>query len=93
MGQINKITLNLESAFFPESFQSVTILGIKAVPLAIGVFLMIVHCQYYRADCPEVIQGEFQLLVAVVNRYCVHIHPPFQETISQNHGGRKEVKG
>ena len=41
MGQINKITLNLESAFFPESFQSVTILGIKAVPLAIGVFLMI----------------------------------------------------
>ena len=41
MGQINKITLNLESAFFPESFQSMTVLGIKVVPLAIGLFLMV----------------------------------------------------
>lgn len=41
MGQINKITLNLESAFFPESFQSLTVLGIKVVPLAIGLFLMV----------------------------------------------------
>ena len=42
MGQINKITINLESAFFPEKLREVTIFGgIKAVPLAIGVFLMI----------------------------------------------------
>ena len=45
MGQINKITLNLESAFFSEkvrSFAFHTILGdIKVVPLVIGILLMI----------------------------------------------------
>lgn len=42
MGQINKITLNLESAFFSEKLREVTIFGgIKAVPLAIGAVLMI----------------------------------------------------
>ncbi len=43
MGQINKITLNLESAFFPEKLRELAILGgsVRVVPLAIGVFLMI----------------------------------------------------
>ena len=45
MGQINKITLNLESAFFSEKvrlFAFHTILGdIKVVPLVIGILLMI----------------------------------------------------
>ena len=43
MGQINKITLNLESAFFPENVRELAIFGgaIKVVPLAIGIFLMV----------------------------------------------------
>ena len=41
MGQINKITLNLESAFFSEKARELTVGGIKVVPLAIGIFLMI----------------------------------------------------
>ena len=42
MGQINKITLNIESAFFSDVTNNLTVFGIKAVPLAIGVILMIV---------------------------------------------------
>ena len=41
MGQINKITLNLESAFFSDSVRELTVGGIKVVPLAIGAVLMI----------------------------------------------------
>ena len=41
MGQINKITLNLESAFFSDSARELTVGGIKVVPLAIGAVLMI----------------------------------------------------
>ena len=42
MGQINKITLNLISAFVPEKQKDLTVFGnIKLVPLLIGVILMI----------------------------------------------------
>lgn len=43
MGQINKITLNLESAFFPQDLKELAILdgSVRVVPLAIGIFLMI----------------------------------------------------
>lgn len=41
MGQVNKITLNIESAFFSEEVRAITLFGIKVVPLAIGIFLMI----------------------------------------------------
>ena len=41
LGQINKITLNLESAFFSEKLQSITVFGnVKLVPLCIGICLM-----------------------------------------------------
>ena len=43
MGQINKITLNLESAFFPQNLKELAILdgSVRVVPLAIGIVLMI----------------------------------------------------
>ena len=45
MGQINKITINLESAFFSEDLRAMTVhtfLGdVKVVSLGIGIFLMI----------------------------------------------------
>ena len=43
MGQINKITLNLESAFFPQDLKELAILdgSVRVVPLAIGIVLMI----------------------------------------------------
>ena len=43
MGQINKITLNLESAFFPQELKELAILdgSVRVVPLAIGIVLMI----------------------------------------------------
>ncbi len=43
MGQINKITLNLESAFFTEKVREVAIFGgtVRVVPLAIGMFLAV----------------------------------------------------
>ncbi len=42
LGQINKITLNMESAFFSEKAQEMTVFGgIKAIPLFIGLGLMI----------------------------------------------------
>lgn len=43
MGQINKITLNLESAFFPQNIKELAILdgSVRVVPLAIGIVLMI----------------------------------------------------
>ena len=43
MGQINKITLNLESAFFSDVTNSLTLFGtVKVVPLVIGIVLMII---------------------------------------------------
>ncbi len=43
MGQVNKITLNLESAFFSGISENYTVFGsVKLVPLVIGIFLMIV---------------------------------------------------
>ncbi len=42
MGQINKITLNLESAFFSEELRNMSAFGgIKVVPLVIGCVLMV----------------------------------------------------
>ena len=42
MGQVNKITLNIESAFFSDVTNDLTVFGgIKVVPLVIGVILMI----------------------------------------------------
>ena len=42
MGQVNKITLNIESAFFSDVTNDLTIFGgIKVVPLVIGILLMI----------------------------------------------------
>ena len=43
MGQINKITLNLESAFFSDVTNNLTLFGaVKVVPLVIGIILMII---------------------------------------------------
>ena len=43
MGQINKITLNLESAFFSDVTEDITLFGsVKVIPLVIGVVLMII---------------------------------------------------
>ncbi|MBR2275293.1 MAG: alanine:cation symporter family protein [Lachnospiraceae bacterium] len=42
MGQINKITLNLESAFFPNASQNAYFGDVSVVSLTIGVVLMIV---------------------------------------------------
>ena len=43
MGQINKITLNLESAFFSDVTNNLTLFGtVKIVPLVIGIVLMII---------------------------------------------------
>lgn len=40
MGQVNKITLNIESAFFSEEARSMTVFGnVKTVSLAIGIVL------------------------------------------------------
>jgi AGCS family alanine or glycine:cation symporter len=42
MGQVNKITLNLESAFFSDVTNDLTVFGgVKLVPLSIGIILMI----------------------------------------------------
>ena len=42
MGQINKITLNIESAFFSDVTNNLTVFGgIKIVPLVIGIVLMV----------------------------------------------------
>ncbi len=42
MGQINKITLNLESAFFSDVTNDLTVFGgVKLIPLSIGIILMI----------------------------------------------------
>lgn len=42
MGQINKITLNIESAFFSEQVKALASRGLdKAIPLAIGIVLMV----------------------------------------------------
>ena len=42
MGQINKITLNVESAFFSDVTNNLTVGGIKVIPLVIGIVLMII---------------------------------------------------
>ena len=42
MGQINKITLNIESAFFSDVTNNLTVFGnIKVIPIIIGIVLMI----------------------------------------------------
>ena len=41
MGQVNKITLNIESAFFSEETRAITVFGVKLVPFCIGLLLMI----------------------------------------------------
>ncbi len=43
MGQINKITLNLESAFFSDVTEDITLFGsVKVIPLVIGIVLMVI---------------------------------------------------
>ena len=43
MGQVNKITLNIESAFFSDVTNDLTVFGgVKLVPLVIGIVLMMV---------------------------------------------------
>ena len=43
MGQINKITLNLESAFFSDITEDLVVFGsVKLIPLSIGIVLMVV---------------------------------------------------
>lgn len=79
MGQINKITLNIKSAFFPDS--NVEIGGISVVGIIIGIVLMIVAAL--------IIIGGLQRIAAVAERivpfmavlyiagalivFCVHI--------------------
>lgn len=41
MGQVNKITLNIKSAFF-DSFADKTVGGVSLISLAIGIFVMII---------------------------------------------------
>ena len=43
MGQVNKITLNIESAFFSDVTNNMTVFGgVKLIPLSIGLVLMMV---------------------------------------------------
>ena len=60
---------------------------------ALASLLVVPDGKYYRSDRLEIVNGKLQKLIFVMNGHCVHIYLLFQETISQDVGRRKEVKG